>query len=406
LAGSTEAHPMSSEHWPLVTLGDLLEPVKRPVRLEPEERYETLGIRWYGNGPFAKPALPGTDIAAETLNQVRAGDIAYSKLFAWKGSFGTIPRALDGVLASSEFPIYVPSDGRLLPDFYKVWASRPDLWDEADLASTGTTANSRNRLATEDFLDFELALPPTAVQQSIVDTIEIVDRSLAASERRAAAARATFQALALDLFDRLDCDWKRLGDVSELCSGGTPSRKAPGNFGGSIPWVKTGEVRFNRLTDTEEHITEQGLRTSSAKLLPVGTVLLAMYGQGATRGRCALLDQEMTSNQACAAILPSDVLLPEYTFFFLWSRYAAIRAESEGSAQDNLNQGQVADIDSPLPGLDAQREIVGILRTVQDAVTAHDSHTRAIRTFRQALIDDLVAGFRLPPPPADSDAPR
>lgn len=387
---------MSVSAWPVVTLGDLLTQVKRPLELQPSELYRTLGVRWYGNGAFAKPGQPGSEIAAKTLNRVQTGDVVYSKLFAWKGSFGTIREDLDSVVASNEFPTYLPVGGRLLPAFFTVWASRPEIWDEADLASTGTTANSRNRLATDDFEDFEIALPPVDVQTQIVKAVRTLDRDITAAERIAAAAHTAFQALALDMFERLDCDWQRIGDVTNLASGGTPSRKVPGNFGGTIPWVKTGEVRFNRLKDAEEYITEQGLSSSSAKLFPVGTVLLAMYGQGATRGRCALMEWEMATNQACAAILPCDDLLPEYVFYFLWSRYEAIRAESEGSAQDNLNQGQVADIELPVPGIDAQRAIAAALETVRSSVDAHDSKVEALQRLRVAVIEELLSGGRLP----------
>lgn len=80
--------------------------------------------------------------------------------------------------------------------------------------------------------------------------------------------------------------WRRstLGEIARITSGGTPDRSEPSYWGGSVPWVTTGEIQFNTITDTAEKITEAGLKNSSAKLFPPGTLLMAMYGQGKTRG--------------------------------------------------------------------------------------------------------------------------
>lgn len=382
---------MSAE-WAQLTLRDLLEPVKRPKKLASDESYSTLGVRLYGNGAFKKPPLAGSAIAAKTLNEVRAGDVVYSKLFAWRGAFAVVRPDLDGDVASSEFPTYRATDA-LLPEFFRLWASRAEVWATAELACTGTTAASRNRLSPDDFLDLEIELPPLDEQKSIVAAVATVDGAFVTAQRRARHLDAMFRAGATELFADLDAPDQRLGDVTTLSSGGTPSRANPANYGGQVPWVKTGEVRFNRIQDTEEHLTEQGLASSSAKLLPAGTVLLAMYGQGATRGRCALLLREMATNQACAAILPDERLLPEYVFFFLWSRYEAIRAESEGSAQDNLNQGMVADIELPVPALKAQEDVVRTLSTLRGSFDAQAAEVEALRRFRGALVEDLCTGM-------------
>ena len=102
--------------------------------------------------------------------------------------------------------------------------------------------------------------------------------------------------------------WHRstLGEIARISSGGTPDRAEPSYWGGDVPWVTTGEIRFNTITDTFEKITPAGLKNSSAKLFPPGTLLMAMYGQGKTRGQVAKLAIEAATNQACAAILLED----------------------------------------------------------------------------------------------------
>ena len=93
-----------------------------------------------------------------------------------------------------------------------------------------------------------------------------------------------------------------------LVAGGTPERDNPAYWHeGTIPWVKTGEVDYCVITDTEEKITQSGLDNSAAKLLPSGTVLVAMYGQGITRGKVAMLGIEAATNQACVGLIPREL---------------------------------------------------------------------------------------------------
>ncbi|MFW5833221.1 MAG: restriction endonuclease subunit S, partial [Pseudomonadota bacterium] len=101
----------------------------------------------------------------------------------------------------------------------------------------------------------------------------------------------------------LPAGWIRttLGEVGEWSSGGTPSRKNSAYFGGDIPWVMTGDLRDKEISDVAGRITEDGLRNSSAKIFPAGTLLVAMYG--ATIGRTGLLRVPAATNQACAALL-------------------------------------------------------------------------------------------------------
>lgn len=121
--------------------------------------------------------------------------------------------------------------------------------------------------------------------------------------------------------------WRRrpLGEIARITSGGTPDRAEPSYWGGDIPWVPTGEIRFNTITDTAEKITPAGLKNSSAKLFPPGTLLMAMYGQGKTRGQVAKLGIEAATNQNSAAIHLHHGYEPDFYFQYLWWKYEDIR---------------------------------------------------------------------------------
>lgn len=161
--------------------------------------------------------------------------------------------------------------------------------------------------------------------------------------------------------DFLPANWcaTRLGNVAQIKLGGTPSRQVKDYWGGNIKWVSSGEVANCRIFDSEEKITEAGLNNSNAKIYPIGTVLIAMIGQGKTRGQSAILNIEACTNQNVAAIIiDKKYLNSEYVFIWALSEYAKTRSGGRGGAQPALNGGIVRSLFFPLPPLAEQFRIV------------------------------------------------
>ena len=163
--------------------------------------------------------------------------------------------------------------------------------------------------------------------------------------------------------------WKveRLGNLCTITSGGTPDRKNEEYWkNGTIPWVKTTELQNNELSIVEEYITEKGLDESAAKIVPEETILLAMYGQGKTRGMTAFLKIQASTNQACACILPtkSKELSQRFIWYFLIMNYENIRNLAVGCNQLNLNSNLVKSIQIPIPPLDLQNQFAAFVQKI------------------------------------------
>lgn len=186
-----------------------------------------------------------------------------------------------------------------------------------------------------------------------------------------------------------------IGTHHSVVSGGTPSRGNPAFWsGGTTPWVKTTEVDYCVINETGEHITPLGLESSAAKMLPVGTLLMAMYGQGVTRGKVALLGIEAACNQACAAITPKDdTVLPRYLYHFLTSRYDEIRSLAHGGQQQNLNLEIVRDLPVAHPQTDdEQNDIVAILDALDRKIALHRQKRAVLEELFQSLLHKLMTG--------------
>ena len=178
-------------------------------------------------------------------------------------------------------------------------------------------------------------------------------------------------------------------------SGGTPSRSRPDYWlGGTIPWVKTAEVAYCVIERTEEHITPEALAESAAKVLPAGTLLMAMYGQGVTRGKVALLGIDAACNQACAAIAPKDTTVnTRFLYHFLAWRYDAIRSLAHGGQQQNLNLEIVRDLPIAFPtGTEQQHDIVAILDAIDRKIALHQRKRAVLEELFKSLLHKLMTG--------------
>ena len=150
--------------------------------------------------------------------------------------------------------------------------------------------------------------------------------------------------------------WVRLGEIGEWRAGSTPSRSNPKFYGGNIPWLKTGDLNDGYITDVPEYITDLALNSTSLKLNPENSVLIAMYG--ATIGKLGILTKPMTTNQACCAYQPMDGIYNLYLFYFLMASRRRIIKMAEGGAQPNISRTKIISITIPLPPLAEQKRIV------------------------------------------------
>lgn len=203
--------------------------------------------------------------------------------------------------------------------------------------------------------------------------------------------------------------WSSIGQCFHVAVGATPSRKEPTYWGGSIPWVSSGEVRFSRITSTKEMITKDGLDNSSTQINPIGSILLGMIGEGKTRGQVAILDVEAANNQNCAAIWASETGVPsEYIYFWLWSQYEQTRRGSSGNNQPALNKSIVERIFFPLAPLNEMDEIVRLVNQVLDAISeqeiAIETSLKQSTAQRQNILRAAFAGQLVPQDPNDEPA--
>lgn len=183
----------------------------------------------------------------------------------------------------------------------------------------------------------------------------------------------------------------RIGEVFEVEVGSTPSRQNDKYWNGSINWVSSGEVRFNHIKSTKESISEDGFNNSSTSIQPIGTVMLAMIGEGKTRGQAAILDIQAAHNQNTAAILVSKTPCdPRYVYYFLQLNYNYTRRVGSGNNQKALNKERVRALHFPFASFEEQRIIVNEIEcrlSLCDDITKTVNHSlRQAEALRQSIL--------------------
>jgi type I restriction enzyme S subunit len=262
-------------------------------------------------------------------------------------------------------------------------------------------------LNRESVYSIEWTFPQRAEQEKIAAVLWKIQKALEIEEASVRSERDLKKSLLRRLFTHglsgdplketeigmLPQSWEvqRISDVAKISSGGTPDRAISRYWqNGTIPWVKTGEINYCIINDTGEKITEAGLRNSAARMYPQGTLLIAMYGQGITRGRVAILGIEAAINQACGAFLLNDEIVTEYLYHYLTFAYERLRSLAHGANQQNLNARLVSQLQFPKPSKQEQRDIANALQTVDRKIDTHESKKHSLQELFKTMLHKLM----------------
>ncbi len=274
-------------------------------------------------------------------------------------------------------------------------------------------------LSSSQVAAVRLPLPPVSRQRAIAEFLDrrtaAIDAVIAKRERllellaqkRSAiistcvigAASGPIRDSGLPWLGTIPASWRvvRLSYVASVVNGSTPSRDREDYWtGGTVPWLSSGKVNEFVVREADEFITEQARCDAHLRVLPAGTVLVGMVGQGKTRGMSALMALDACINQNAAGVTPGPELDPQYLHFVLVHAYQPLRELGQGGQQDALNCATIKAFRIPLPPIAEQRRLV---QTVERDLAAVDAlagalakQVSALREYRRALISGAVLG--------------
>lgn len=192
-------------------------------------------------------------------------------------------------------------------------------------------------------------------------------------------------------FPEFTDEWKlkKIEEIAFVTSGGTPSRTNNNYWNGDIPWITTSLIDFNVIKTAEEYITEEGLNNSSTKLFPEGTILMAMYGQGKTRGKVGVLGIDAATNQACAALKIKKGLSISFVFNYLAKDYEKIRSIANDGGQQNLSAGLIKSLKILLPTLPEQTKIANFITAIDKRINLLQKKKTELERYKAGVMQKI-----------------
>lgn len=313
-------------------------------------------------------------------------------LIAWDGAnAGTIGYGLEGAIGSTIAKLQIIEseiDTKYLGKF---------LQSKFDYLRERCTGATIPHISKAVLCSLKIPLPPLPEQQRIAAILDAADALRKKTQQLIDSYDELAQSVFLDMFGdpvKNEKGWekRKLGTITEISSGSTPSRRNDSYFEGNIPWIKTTELRGNQINDSLEKISKEALRNTSCRLYPAGTILIAMYGQGVTRGKVGVLGIEAATNQACAALPPSNRMDFNYLFYYLKFSYEDLRNLGRGGNQPNLNIGLVKAFEVLSPPLSLQTQFAQKIELIEKQKELAKQSLRESEDLFQSLLQKAFKG--------------
>lgn len=318
---------------------------------------------------------------------------AGSVLFSSRAPIGHVAVNTVPMATNQGFKSFVPKTDQIHAKFLYHWLRT----NRSYLESLGNGATFKE-VSKSVISRVKISLPLLEEQQRIADILDRAEALRAKRQETLAQLDELTQSIFIEMFGDLienpkRWDIKKIADIAEVKTGGTPSRSIEGYWqNGTVPWVKTTEIKENIIYETEEFISESGLQNSNAVLIPQNSILIAMYGQGTTRGRSAKLGIQSTTNQACAAILPSDKYETDFLWTFLRLSYDTLRNLGRGGNQPNLNLSMIKDFKVYFPPIEKQKEFSKILAHIEKIKQSQKQSLLELNNLFDSLSNEAFTG--------------
>ena len=239
----------------------------------------------------------------------------------------------------------------------------------------------------------EIPLPEVNQQKEIAEKFKKLEQLISLRKQQLAKLDELVKARFVEMFgvvhNSVLYPYVPVKSFTSVVSGGTPNRNVSEFWNnGSIRWVKTTELQNNVICNTDEKITQAGLDNSSAKIIPPNTVLIAMYGQGKTRGMTGYTSIECATNQACACILPCEQFNQNYLWRYMILSYDKLRDMAKGGNQPNLNIGIIKNFPVLKPPIELQNDFAAFVERVDQQKQTVQQSLEKLELMKKALLQE------------------
>ncbi len=338
------------------------------------------------------------------------GEFAYNKSTSDGFPFGAVKR-LDlyekGVLSTLYIVFSIKNQSEIDSDYLTVFFDT-DRWHKgvSERAAEGARNHGLLNISADDFFDIDIFLPRHKEEQVAIGSyLRHLDHLITLHQRKYDKLTNVKKSMLEKMFPKNGSNvpeirfkgfteaWeqRKVSDVAEICTGGTPSTGIEKYwYPKEIPWLSSGEVHKKYITYTDNKISVEGMNNSSARMIPENSVLIALAGQGKTRGTVAINRIPLTTNQSIAAMAFSNEVVPEFVFCNLESRYEEIRRMSSGDgSRGGLNKQIIGETEIPYTSKEEQTKIGAYFFNLDNLITLHQRELEKLKNIKKSCLENM-----------------
>jgi type I restriction enzyme S subunit len=405
--------------WPVVRLRAVAKHRSEWVSVADDREYLRVTARTRNQGVDLRDRVHGEKIKTKRQQLVRAGDLLVAEIDAKVGGFGVVPQDLDGAVVSSHYFLFEIDNSKLTESWLDQFVRAGKLQRQVDAVGSTNYASIR----PQDVLAFQIPLPAVAEQHRAAEILDAADEAIARTQRLIDALAVTKHAVMRELLikghpkfrtklvplpeswpigriestiDKMPSHWRlvTLTKIAKLESGHTPSRHHPEYWNGDIPWLSLGdttELKKLRVERTAECVTQTGIDNSSARLLPVDTVVLS---RTAVRGLCSRLGKPMATSQDFVAFVCGPEVLPVYLVQLFRHMQREWRRLEQGSSPTNktLYFSVFKNLTILLPPPKEQAAIATVGDSFDERIATETRYLEQLRHTKRGLAQALLSG--------------
>lgn len=384
--------------WENKKVYSVFDRVNNRVDVIETESYKQIGIRSHGKGIFYKDAVSGKDLGNKRVFWIEPDVFIVNIVFAWEQAVAKTTQNEIGMIASHRFPMYKPKKSILDLDYITQVFKTPKGKFLLGLASPGGAGRNKT-LGQKEFDNLDITLPSYDEQKKIATFISLIDDKISLQGEKLRMLKDYRKGMMQKIFSRElrfkddegrdypEWEEKKLGDISTIVGGGTPSTTEEQYWNGEIQWFTPTEIKEQKFVSTSMRtITDKGLRKSSAKILPKGTILLTTR---ASLGDMAIANNEVTTNQGFQSIIVKDNVNNQFIYYLQEKIKKYCYKNASGSTFLEISKKTIENFKLNVPCLEEQNKIVDILSSLDKKIEKEQDKLDSLNEYKKGLLQQM-----------------
>ena len=392
-----------TDTWEQRKLGELLTEVKRPIKMKDDECYELVTVKRRNEGIVSRGIFRGKDVLVKSQFQIKTGDYLISKRQVVHGANGIVPSHLNNAIVSNEYLVSI-GNKNITTDFLTIISRLPSMYRKFFLSSYGIDIE-KLVFNVEDWKKRTIRVPGVSEQNQISIFYKQIDSTIALHQRQLDNYKELKNSMLQKMlpqdgktvpkvrFPGFTVVWKhcKLSNLYEKGgSGGTPKSTNKSYYMGDIPFLGISDISASNgyVYDTEKHISEEGLKNSSAWIVPKEAISLAMY---ASVGKVAILKTDAATSQAFYNMVFKNMATRNFVFQYLLKKESTngwSRLVSTGT-QSNLNAQKVRELEIMIPSIEEQEKIGTFFKQLDDTIAFHQQRVNGYQEFKKVMLQQM-----------------